>query len=145
MNDEPTRQLILFQLNKKPFGIDATTVQEILPQTAVRQVPRLAEHIEGIFSFRGRIIPLINLGVLLSLTDETYIGNIIVISQRGQLMGLIVDKVLAVLTDHDQFEKIKLDKSIPNTYVQDFVAYKELKVAVLDLAKIATTIAAGEE
>lgn len=145
MNVEPTEQLILFQLDKQPFGVDVTTVQEILSQVTVRQVPRSAEHIEGIFDFRGRIIPLINLRMLLSLTSETHIGNVIVVGQQGKLMGLIVDKVLAVLTDQDQVKKLDSRRQIASTYVHGFVTYKEMEVTVLDLAKIAATIAAGEE
>lgn len=144
MNVELPQKLILFHLDNQPFGLDVTAVQEILPHVAARQVPRSAQHIEGVFDFRGRIIPLINLRGLLSLTEADRIGNVIVVSQQQQLLGLIVDKVIAVLTDQDQVRPLEL-KQTDNPYIQGFVEYKEQQVAILSLAKLATTIAQKEE
>lgn len=144
MNVELPQKLILFHLDNKPFGLDVTTVQEILSNVAARHVPRSAKHIEGVFDFRGRIIPLINLRGLLSLTETNNIGNVIVVSQQNQLMGLMVDKVMAVLTDQDQVKHLEL-KQLDTPYVQGFVAYKEQEVAILSLAELATTIAKKED
>lgn len=140
MNIELPQKLILFNLDNKPFGLDVTAVQEILPQVAVRQVPRSAEYIQGVFDFRGKIIPLINLRQLLSLAHVSHIGNVIVVRHHSQLMGLIVDKVLAVLTDQDQIKQVEWKQLTADTYVQGFVEHKEMQVAVLNLAELAAII-----
>lgn len=144
MKSELPQKLILFSLNNQPFGLDVIAVQEILSKVAMRSVPRAAKHIWGIFDFRGKIIPAINLQALLSLQETNTKGNIIVVKHESQVFGLMVDKVLAVLTDQDQVQV--LDQGQPdNPYLAGHVTYKEQEVTLLELANLAMTVAKKEE
>lgn len=144
MKSELPQKLILFNLDNKPFGLDVTAVQEILAKIALRNLPRAAKHICGIFDFRGKIIPVINLQVLLSSAGTDNKGSIIVMRHENQVFGLIVDKVFAVLTDQDQIQSLDQEQS-DNPYIAGRVNYKEQAVTLLDLAALAMTVAEKEE
>ncbi len=138
------QKLILFNLDNRPFGLDVTAVQEILSQVTARQIPHAAEYIQGLFDFRGKIIPLLNLRALLSFAITSNGGNVIVVNHQGISLGLIVDKVLAVITDQEQIKYLE-QKSSPNPFIQCFVEYSDQEVAILNLAQLAAIIADEEE
>ncbi len=137
-------KLILFSLDNKPFGLDVTAVQEILAQVTARKVPHAAVYIQGVFDFRGKIIPLLDLRTLLSLAKTSERSHVIVVNHQGVALGLIVDKVLAVITDQEQI-KHKKKRSRPGPFVQSYAEYKGQEVAILDLAQLAAIIVEEEK
>ena len=68
----------------------------------------------------------------------------IVVNHQGISLGLIVDKVLAVITDQEQIKYLE-QKSSPNPFIQCFVEYRDQEVAILNLAQLAAIIADEEE
>lgn len=138
---ELPHQLILFRLAERPHALDVKLVQEILSQVTARKIPHTASYLQGVFDFRGSVIPLINLRLLLNLNNTDRIGNVIVVKIEGQLMGLIVDKVLAILTEQDDLQAVSTHEGdAVGSFVLGFVAHKDMVVEVLDLTTLAATI-----
>lgn len=138
---ELPQQLILFRLAARPYALDVKLVEEILSQVTARKIPHTASYLQGVFDFRGSVIPLINLRLLLNLNNTDRIGNVIVVRVEGQLMGLIVDKVLAILTDQDDLKSVSPQEGERvASFVQGFMAHKDMVVEVLDLTTLAATI-----
>ncbi len=81
------------------FGIDITTVQEIVLMQEITTVPASATHIAGITDLRGRVVPVADFATLLGRTpgDQTDETRVLVVEQGGGHIGLIVDAVTEVM------------------------------------------------
>ena len=58
-------QLLTFTIGAEDYAIESRRVVEVLPFVAARPIPRTPDFIRGIFTHRGRLIPLVDLGWLL--------------------------------------------------------------------------------
>lgn len=97
MMDWQGRPYIVFGLNTHKFALHVehvTEISEVLPTYAMPEMP---PHVMGVFRFRGRVVPLINLKVRLGLTDETAVNSdeerFIVVDDGGSWLGLKVDMI----------------------------------------------------
>ena len=87
-------QLVVFLLAGESYGLDISTVQEIIPWQAVTRVPRTPSFVEGIINLRGNVIPVIDLRKRFELGQDAAQREprIVVIE-----IGLVVDGVSEVL------------------------------------------------
>lgn len=95
----PTRPLLIIDLDDARFGLDAMRVRESLWLPALSPVEEAPHDIVGMFSLRGRFIPVMDLNLRFghpprpySLTDQ-----VVVLEQGQQLTGLIVSEVREVI------------------------------------------------
>lgn len=58
-------QLITFTVGGQAFAIESRSVIEVLPLVPHRQVPLVPDYVSGMFTYRGRLVPVIDLGVRL--------------------------------------------------------------------------------
>ena len=58
-------QLLTFTIGAEDYAIESRRVVEVVPFVAARPIPRTPDFIRGIFTHRGRLIPLVDLGWLL--------------------------------------------------------------------------------
>lgn len=65
------KQVLIFELAGKFFGIDIMDVKEILDTFKIRKLPNSNIYIEGLLNLRGEIIPIINLQKRLELENIT--------------------------------------------------------------------------
>lgn len=93
------KQFVVFQLGKETYGVDISTVWEIITMQPITQVPHTAEFIEGIINLRGKVIPVIDLRKRFELAhgEFTRATRIVVIEISGNTLGMIVDGVSEVL------------------------------------------------
>ena len=61
-------QLLILTAGDQSYAIEAHCVVEVLPMVPVRSVPRLPPYVLGMISYRGRLIPVIDLAR--RLTEE---------------------------------------------------------------------------
>lgn len=91
-------QLVVFQLNDQQYALPINETQEIIRMAEVTRLPNTNYHIEGIINLRGTILPVISLNRRLSLpeTEQNEDTRIIVVENKGNKVGMIVDSVLEV-------------------------------------------------
>jgi len=58
-------QLLTFTVGAEVYAVASRLVVEVLPLVPARPIPHMPPFVRGIFSYRGRIIPLVDLGLLL--------------------------------------------------------------------------------
>ncbi|HEX3022646.1 MAG TPA: chemotaxis protein CheW [Lachnospiraceae bacterium] len=94
-------QYVLFLLNSDIFALPFSSIQEIarLPEE-ITCLPRMPSHIDGVINLRGNVISVINLKRLFDMPDidKRTIRQLLLIDQKGTLMGLVVDDVIDILT-----------------------------------------------
>jgi purine-binding chemotaxis protein CheW len=84
------------------YGIDIMRIKEVIQATPypVRPVPHAPDIIEGVITLRGVVIPVIDLRKRFNVAvDEDAIpfNKLIIVSVKGRIVGLKVDRVLGEL------------------------------------------------
>ncbi|MEW6698039.1 MAG: chemotaxis protein CheW [Bacillota bacterium] len=99
MRGSQEEQIVVFQLMEQVYGIDINAVYEIIRMESITKIPRTPHFVEGVINLRGRIIPVIDLGVRFGLgqNERTQASRIIIVEVSGQTVGMIVDSVQEVL------------------------------------------------
>lgn len=92
-------QLVSFKIANEEFGVDILNVQEINKMTSITKVPNSPTFVEGVINLRGRVIPVVNLRIKMSMPNKEYDKDtrIIVVDLSGKTVGFLVDSVSEVL------------------------------------------------
>ena len=91
---------VSFQVDDQEYAIAIEDVQEIVQvPEAIIHVPHSESHVLGIMTLRNRLLPLVSLRRLFSLTEQTLDekSRILVLSIEKVSVGLVVDGVSEVL------------------------------------------------
>ena len=100
--DEPPREellhLVAFRLEDELHAAPIDRVREIIRVHELTRVPGAPEHVRGVQSLRGAILPVLETKTRLGLPAVELCADsrIIVVEARGRLLGLLVDAVLQV-------------------------------------------------
>lgn len=108
-------QLLTFSLGGHPYAIESRRIVEVLPLVSARPLPRTPDYVLGLFTYRGSLVPLVDLGVLLgagpaaamlstrvivvSLGEEARPG--LPITSGAKQLGLIAEHVIAIRSADD--------------------------------------------
>ncbi len=93
------KQLVVFDLAAEAYGVDISSVREIIRMQEITQVPRTPEFVEGVINLRGKVIPVVDLRKRFGFEAEeaTKDTRIVVVDIGGQDIGVVVDAVTEVL------------------------------------------------
>jgi purine-binding chemotaxis protein CheW len=99
--EEEIIEILTFSLLKEEFAFRVSQLAEILRSQWITRVPNVPDYVLGITSLRGKIIPVIDLKLRLSLTsgssDIVRKGKILIINGAKGPVGTAVDKVIGVV------------------------------------------------
>ncbi len=92
-------KFLTFFLSTEEYGIEILKVQEIIGVMTITPIPRTPAFIKGVINLRGRIIPIIDLRLKLSMEEAKHTEEtcFIVVKAHDMHMGVVVDKVSEVL------------------------------------------------
>jgi len=94
-------EILSFSLLKQEFALRISQLDEILKHQRITKVPKMPDYVLGITSLRGKIIPVIDLRVRLSLLDRPSEidkkGKILIIKGLRGPIGAVVDNVIGVV------------------------------------------------
>jgi len=103
-----SRQLCTFLVDGALFGIDVTSVQEVIRYQPMTRVPLAPRVVQGLINLRGQIVTALDLRLRLGLAPraaDMLPMNVIVRTADG-IVSLLVDDVGDVLDVQDsEFEK----------------------------------------
>ena len=102
---------LLFQLGKDRYALQASRVLEVLPLVELRKIPDAPKGVAGIFNYRGRPVPAVDLSELTlgKPSDPRLSTRIVVINypdEQGKLhpLGLIAEHATELIQrDSRQF------------------------------------------
>ena len=98
--------IILFQLGQRRYGLDSQRVVEIVPAMPVREVPGTPPAVKGIFEYRGKILPVLDLCQLtVGRPAEIFLSTRYLVVKAdeasGHLMALLAEKVTDTMNMDD--------------------------------------------
>jgi purine-binding chemotaxis protein CheW len=91
----PLVQLITFMLGDERYALPIELVYEILRVTPITRVPHAPRAVRGLMNVRGRLLPVVDVRLLLDLPpagiDKD--ARVVTVQVRGRNLGLLVDRV----------------------------------------------------
>jgi purine-binding chemotaxis protein CheW len=92
-------QIVVCQLGQESYGLDISSVYEIIRFRECTAVPRSPSFVDGVINLRGLIIPVMDMASRFgqSRSETTRSTRIIVAGTNGMRVGLVVDAVTEVL------------------------------------------------
>ncbi len=100
---------LLFQLGNGRYALEASRVVEVVPLLALKPLPQAPKGVAGIFNYRGRPVPAVDLGELTvgQRASEHFSTRIIIVQypdDRGcpHLLGLIAEHATETLRKDPQ-------------------------------------------
>jgi chemotaxis-related protein WspB len=92
--------LLVFRVAGEVYGVEAGRVVEVIPRVDLRGLPQSPEALAGLLRYRGQMVPVIDLGVLLgSGRCPALLSTRIILVDRqapardGARLGLISERV----------------------------------------------------
>jgi purine-binding chemotaxis protein CheW len=93
--------LCAFWLGNRCFGVDVGMVGEIVTAEASITIPMARPALRGLFNLRGTPVPLMQLGDVIGIegvsAKENAVPIVLVIRSRDLLVGILIDRMEAVL------------------------------------------------
>lgn len=95
--------LLVFQIGEDRYALDASRVIEVLPLLQLKKIPGAPRGVAGIFNYRGRPVPAVDVcGLLLGHpARESLTTRIVVVpherAEQTRLLGLIVENATQVI------------------------------------------------
>jgi chemotaxis-related protein WspB len=97
--------LLQFQAGSERYGFDISSVIEVAPLVLLRKIPHTAEHVAGLFNYRGTFVPVIDLNILLTGAPSRPLMStrIILVRYDGgdgmpHILGLMAEGVTETMT-----------------------------------------------
>ncbi|SFT74362.1 two-component system, chemotaxis family, response regulator CheV [Selenomonas sp. GACV-9] len=86
-------EIVEFSIGHVNYGINVAKVREVITRTPVTTMPQAHPYIDGLFTLRGKAIPLVNLPRCLNVQTNTEAKNIIVTEINNYNIGFLVENV----------------------------------------------------
>lgn len=86
-------EIVEFNIGGVNYGINVAKVREVIQRVPVTEMPQAHPYIDGLFTLRGKAIPLVNLPRCLSVTSGDEAKNIIVTEINNYDIGFLVENV----------------------------------------------------
>ena len=86
-------EIVEFSIGSVNYGINVAKVREVITRTPVTEMPQAHPYVDGLFTLRGKAIPLVNLPRCLNMPSHGEPKNIIVTEINNYDIGFLVDSV----------------------------------------------------
>ena len=134
-------RLVCFELRGQELALPIDDVRETLPVPPITRVFLVPPCLAGVFSLRGDIVPVIDLGILLGLSP-TQAGDdskIVVVDHDAGVVGIVVDRLRDLRTIDEALDPapVSLASEVANLLL-GVIATPTGSVRVLDARAVLT-------
>ncbi len=134
-------EIVEFAVGKVNYGINVAKVREVINQVPITQMPNAHPYVDGVFTLRGRVMPLVNLPRCLGMETESSgkNQNIIVSELNNYYVGFLVDEVSRI--HRVSWTEMEPPPTITNSeMVVGIIKMATKMVILLDFEKIVSEI-----
>jgi chemotaxis-related protein WspB len=135
--------LLVVRVAGDAYAVEAARVVEVVPRLELRTLPHAPEALAGLFRYRGRMVPVIDLGILLgSHPSPCFLSTRIILVDKPlpaegmSKVGLIAERVSDVRRIDD--DRIIAPPSIlgRNPYLGSIVSTDSGLVPLIDIERV---------
>lgn len=86
---------LAFHVGKDRFALRCAEVVEVVPRVELRVIPHAPEWIPGMFTYRGAVVPVVDLRQLMwrIAAEAKMSSRIILVRHKTKLIGLLAERV----------------------------------------------------
>ena len=98
--EQDGREFLVFSLGEEEYALDILKVQEIRGYENVTRIANAPPFIKGVTNLRGVIVPILDMRIKFAIAEATYDREtVVIVTNLGdRVVGIVVDRVLDVLT-----------------------------------------------
>ena len=89
-------EIVEFSIGKVNYGINVAKVREVITRAPITGMPQAHPYVDGLFTLRGKAIPLVNLPRCLNVPSSDVPKNIIVTEINNYDIGFLVENVYRI-------------------------------------------------
>ncbi len=102
--------VLLFRLGEDRYAVDVKDVVEIVPNVPLQQIPMAPELVAGLLNYRGVVVPIIDLSMVISGAKSNR-----VLSSRVVMIKYGADRMLGLLAENvTEAMKVADDMFLPH-------------------------------
>jgi two-component system chemotaxis response regulator CheV len=134
-------EIIEFIVGKVHYGINVAKVREVITPVPVTPMPNSHPNVDGIFTLRGRVMPLVNLLTCLGVKDQESASKNIIISELNTFfVGFLVNQVSRIhRVSWSAMEPVP-DAAADSDLAVGIIKLEEKMIILLDFEKIIAEI-----
>jgi purine-binding chemotaxis protein CheW len=136
-------KFLTFVLNNEEYGIEILKVREIIGVIGITPVPQTPDYLKGVINLRGKVIPVIDLRLKFSMTEEEHKQEtcIIVVEVNNAPIGVVVDNVSEVLDikSEEVEDTPQFGHEIDTSFIMGLGKAKEKIIILLVIDKVLST------
>lgn len=133
-------QLISFLLEDVEYGVDISSVHQIMRVSDITRLPNTPDYIKGVINLRGNVIPVVDVKERFGFpkADITELSRIIVIETFSKLIGLTVDNVHQVvrIPENNVDPPAALIEGVSEDFIYGIGRLRDRLIVILNLEKI---------
>ena len=127
-------EIVEFSIGNTTYGINVAKVREVINLVNITQIPSAHPFVDGVFTLRGKVIPLINLATCLGMVN-TDPKRIIISELNNYRAGFLVDDVFRI--HRISWTKMEPAPEIANSHlVVGIIKLDDKMVILLDFERI---------
>jgi len=142
-------QFVSFSVDEDQYGVDIMAVREIKGWSEITHLPKQPDYVRGVLNLRGVIVPIVDLRCRFGqgLTESTPLHVVIIVQIGEQLIGLLADRVLDIVSfDPSKIKPVpKVAQSEHLEFLSGIVTIENAMIALIDLANLLNEPIAVEE
>ena len=130
---------VIFRLDKDRYALPLDAVREVVnaPEHYSR-VPHAKDSVKGVMTLRGRVVPVVDLGRLLTVGAQAEGGKVVLLELSRRELGLLVSEVEGI----ESIEKVGA-QARASRVVRGLARVGPLSVTVLDVEGLDAAVAAS--
>lgn len=137
-----TEPYIIFTVDNEEFGVEALKVLELVNYMAPLNMPNNFVNVQGMASYRGKIIPIVDLRKIFGLEPIRYDDTTVtIVAESGSVFGITAEQVLDLnfipLTSIKKVSAFNFGEK--TKYLKSVANFGERLVLLLDLDKMIET------
>lgn len=127
-------EIVEFSIGDTTYGINVAKVREVINRLPITKMPNTHPYVDGVFTLRGGVIPLINLATCLGISDAK-LQRVIIGELNNYKAGFLVDDVARI--HRISWTKMEPAPHIANSdLVVGIVKLEDKMIILLDFEKI---------
>ena len=126
------KQLLPFKVGYETYALRLLEVQEVVENQKIHPFPGTSDVISGAIAFHGRIVPVINLAMLLNFPSGKVGSRLIVLINKRGPVALGVDQVRTVI-NLELNQTHQMQNYTERNYIEDVVNCNGEMISLFDL------------
>jgi purine-binding chemotaxis protein CheW len=133
-------EFISFAIGNDQYGVDIMAVREIKGWSEITHLPKQPEYVRGVLNLRGVIVPIVDLRCRFGqgMTEATVLNIVIIVQIGEQLVGLLADRVLDIVSaDRTQIQPVPhTSQMVQANFLSGLVTTGGAMIALIDLSHL---------